>query len=61
MQRVTQWKKTGSSLTPKWISLVLFGVLAGGIVLTGCGGGEAEDDTGTGGNNTAAAGGGEDD
>lgn len=42
-----------------WISLILFGVLAGGIVLTGCSG--DSDDDGGGGNNTAADAGGGDD
>ncbi|HVF09927.1 MAG TPA: hypothetical protein VNA16_03945 [Abditibacteriaceae bacterium] len=45
MQRVTQWKKTGGSVKPTWIGLVLFGALAGGIVLTGCGGDTEETET----------------
>jgi peptidoglycan/LPS O-acetylase OafA/YrhL len=35
MKQVTQWKKTGSNIKTKWMSLILCGVLAGGIVLTG--------------------------
>lgn len=47
MKRMNQWKKTGSGLKPTWIGLALFGVLAGGIVLPGCGGDAEDDDTAT--------------
>ena len=40
---MAQWKKTGGSLKAAWIGLMLFGVLAGSMVLSGCGG-EAEDE-----------------
>ncbi len=45
MKQMNQWKKTGSGLKPTWIGLVLFGVLAGGIVLSGCGGDTEETET----------------
>ena len=47
MKRVSQWKKTGSGFTPAWVALALFGVVAGGVVLPGCGGDAEDEDTPT--------------
>ena len=54
MKQDGQWKKTGNSVRSSLRGLILFGVLAGSIVLAGCGGGDAEDDTTPAAGNTGA-------